>query len=135
MEKRTTVLVADGSEEFCTQLSRELQSCGYQIVGTAADGLSAIEQLKAVSPEVLILDLMLPKADGFTVLRSLSGQPRPKLLLTAPFATEFVTAAAVKRYPYVKDATEQVRLLALDVTEAELLKKKKLNRERMKDML
>ena len=95
MEKRTTVLIADGSEEFCTQLSRELQSSGYQIIGTATDGLSAMEQLKAAAPEVLILDLMLPKADGFTVLQALSGEHRPKLLLTAPFATEFVTGAAV----------------------------------------
>lgn len=95
MEKRTTVLVADGSEEFCTQLSRELQSSGYQLVGTATDGLSAIKQIKAAAPEVLILDLMLPKADGFTVLRSLPEEHRPKLLLTASFATEFVTSAAM----------------------------------------
>ena len=77
MEKRTTVLVADGSEEFCAQLSKALQNGGYQVVGTATDGQSALEQLKAVEPDVLIMDLMLPKMDGVTVLKSMSQKKRP----------------------------------------------------------
>ncbi len=94
MEKRTTVLVADGSEEFCAQLSRALQNGGYQVVGTATDGQSALEQLRAALPEVVILDLMLPKVDGITVLKSLPRENRPKLLLTAAFATDYVSGVA-----------------------------------------
>ena len=94
MEKRTTVLVADGSEDFCAQLSGALQNGGYQIVGTATDGQSAIEQLKAVAPEVVVLDLMLPKADGITVLKSLPREKRPKILMMAAFATDYVAGAA-----------------------------------------
>ena len=92
MEKRTTVLVADGSEDFCAQLSKSLQSSGYQVVGTATDGQSALEQIKASEPEVVILDLMLPKVDGITVLKSLPQKNRPKLLLTAAFATDYVSS-------------------------------------------
>ena len=94
MEKRTTVLVADGSEDFCAQLSGALQNGGYQIVGTATDGQSAIEQLKAAAPEVVVLDLMLPKADGITVLKSLPREKRPKILMMAAFATDYVAGAA-----------------------------------------
>jgi len=94
MEKRTTVLVADGSEEFCAQLSKALQNGGYQVVGTATDGQSALEQLKAVEPDVLIMDLMLPKMDGVTVLKSMSQKKRPKLLLMAAFATDYVSGVA-----------------------------------------
>ena len=94
MEKRTTVLVADGSEEFCAQLSKALQNSGYQVVGTATDGQSAMEQLKAVEPEVVILDLMLPKVDGVTVLKSIPQKNRPKLLLLAAFATDYVSGVA-----------------------------------------
>ena len=71
MEKRTTVLVADGSEEFCAQLSKALQNSGYQVVGT-----------------------MLPKVDGVTVLKSLPQKNKPKLLLTAAFATDYVSGVA-----------------------------------------
>ena len=94
MEKRTTVLVADGSEDFCAQLSGALQNGGYQIVGTATDGQSAIEQLKAAAPEVVVLDLMLPKADGITVLKSRPREKRPKILMLAAFATDYVAGAA-----------------------------------------
>ncbi len=94
MEKRTTVLVADGSEEFCIQLSKALQNGGYQVVGTATDGQSALEQLKAVEPDVLILDLMLPKMDGVTVLKNMPQKNRPKLLLMAAFATDYVAGVA-----------------------------------------
>ena len=94
MEKRTTVMVADGSEEFCAQLSRSLQTSGYQVVGTATDGQSALDQLRAAEPEVLVMDLMLPKVDGVTVLKSLSREHRPKLLLTAAFATDYVAGIA-----------------------------------------
>ncbi len=95
MEKRTTVLVADGSEDFCTQLSAALQNGGYQVVGTAADGNSAMEQIRATNPEVVVLDLMLPKADGITVLKSLPREGRPKILLLSAFATDYVATAAV----------------------------------------
>ena len=94
MEKRTTVLIADGSEEFCIQLSKALQNGGYQVVGTATDGQSALEQLKAVEPDVLILDLMLPKIDGVTVLKNMPQTHRPKLLLMAAFATDYVAGVA-----------------------------------------
>ncbi len=94
MEKRTTVLIADGSEEFCAQLITALQNADYQVVGSAADGQSAIEQIKAAAPEVVILDLMLPKADGFSVLRTIPREKRPKVLMLAALATDYVTATA-----------------------------------------
>ena len=66
----------------------------YQVVGSAADGQSAIEQIKAAAPEVVILDLMLPKADGFSVLRTIPREKRPKVLMLAALATDYVTATA-----------------------------------------
>ena len=123
MEKRTTVLVADGSEEFCMQLSAALQNGGYQVVGTAADGNSAIEQIRAAAPEVVVLDLMLPKADGITVLKSLPREGRPKILLLSAFATDYVATAAVAAgadYLMLKPCSAQtVALRVGEILEAE----------------
>ena len=110
MEKRTTVLVADGSEEFCAQLSAALQNGGYQVVGTATDGQSALEQLRAAAPEVLVLDLMLPKGDGVAVVESVPREKRPKLLLLAAFATDYVAGIAASLgadYLMLKPCTAQ----------------------------
>ncbi|MBR6120067.1 MAG: sporulation transcription factor Spo0A [Oscillospiraceae bacterium] len=94
MEKRTSVLIADGSEEFCAQLTAALQNAGYQVLGSATDGQSAVEQLKAAAPDVVILDLMLPKADGFSVLRTVPRERRPKVLMLAALATDYVISMA-----------------------------------------
>ena len=110
MEKRTTVLVADGSEEFCARLSGALQNGGYQVVGTATDGQSAAEQLKAAAPDVMILDLMLPKGDGLSVISSVPKEKRPKLLLLAGLATDYVlnaASAAGADYLMLKPCTAQ----------------------------
>ncbi len=96
MEKRTSVLIADGSEDFCAQLSGALQAGGYEVAGVATDGEAAIELVQNTKPEVLVLDLMLPKADGLSVLRALPQEPRPKLLLLTTFATEFVANTAAE---------------------------------------
>ena len=70
MENRIKVLIADGSEAFCGHLKNELQQLdGYDLVGTAADGEEAVRLLEATKPDILVLDLMLAKRDGISVLR------------------------------------------------------------------
>ena len=60
MEHATTVFIADGTEDFCTGLSAALQHAdGFQVVGTAADGESAIRMIEERKPDLLVLDLML----------------------------------------------------------------------------
>ena len=69
MNKLTTVIIADNTEEFCTGLSSALQQAGgFQILGTATDGEQAIRLVSERKPDVLVLDLMLPKRDGISVL-------------------------------------------------------------------
>lgn len=96
MERATTVFIADSAEDFCTGLSAELQHTGgFQVMGTAADGEKAVEQILKLQPEVLVLDLMLSKRDGISVLKSISGMERkPTVLATSAFITQYVSAAA-----------------------------------------
>ena len=96
MNRLTTVVIADNTEEFCTGLSAALQqSGGFQIIGTATDGEQAIRLVSERKPDVLVLDLMLPKRDGISVLRSVSAmEKRPVTLATSGFVTEYVASAA-----------------------------------------
>ena len=96
MNRLTTVVIADNTEEFCTGLSAALQqSGGFQIIGTATDGEQAIRLVSERKPDVLVLDLMLPKRDGISVLRSISAmEKRPVTLATSGFVTEYVASAA-----------------------------------------
>ncbi len=96
MEHATTVFIADSAEDFCTGLSAAISRAdGFQVVGTAADGEHAIRMIEEKKPEVLVLDLMLAKKDGLSVLKALAHLDRkPLVLATSAFVTEYVSAAA-----------------------------------------
>ena len=96
MEQLTKVFIADSAEDFCNGLTAALQRTGgFQVVGTASDGEQAIRLIPERKPEILVLDLMLSKQDGISVLKSLQSQDRrPITLATTAFVTEYVSAAA-----------------------------------------
>ena len=96
MDHQTTVLIADSSEEFCGALTTALlRAAGFQVVGTAGDGEQAIRLIQERKPEVLVLDLMLSKQDGISVLKAVSNLDRkPVTLATSAFVTGYVSAAA-----------------------------------------
>ena len=95
MEHATTVLIADSAEEFCAGLTASLQrSDGFQVVGTANDGEQAISMITQLKPDVLVLDLMLSKQDGISVLKSMAGMERkPVVLAITCFVSPYVSAA------------------------------------------
>ena len=96
MDHCTTVFIADSTDEFCSGLSAALQHAGgFQVLGTASDGELAIRMVTEKKPDVLVLDLMLAKKDGISVLKALSGMSkRPITLATSGFITEYVASAA-----------------------------------------
>ena len=68
---------------------------GIQIVGEAGDGLEVIEKSAQLTPDVVLMDLKLPKLDGLAVLRSIQNRPqRSKVILFASpeYKDEFVEA-------------------------------------------
>lgn len=75
MMKQINVLVADNSEEFTGLFSQYLSfNPNINIVGIARDGQEAIDLVKEKNPNVLLLDLVMPRIDGFEVLRRVSAE-------------------------------------------------------------
>ena len=95
MDHLSTVFIADSSEEFCAGLAARLQQIGgYQIIGTAADGEQAIRMVTQLKPDILVLDLMLSKQDGLSVMKAVNNLDRPPVVLaTSAFVTAYVSAA------------------------------------------
>lgn len=77
------VLVVDDEADIRDLVSMTLQREGFDVV-CARDGADAIDQARARMPELIVLDLMLPKVDGFDVCRTLRAEANvPILMLTA----------------------------------------------------
>ncbi len=63
-----TVLIVDDHADFRAQASELLEAAGYEVVGSCADGCSALEAISGLCPDVVLLDVQLPDIDGFRVM-------------------------------------------------------------------
>ena len=66
------VVVVDDHAGFRTTARRLLEADGWQVVGEAADGASAIEVVAVLQPDLVLLDIGLPDLDGFAVAELLA---------------------------------------------------------------
>ena len=77
------ILVVEDDRTMLDVLKYNLSKEGYRVL-TASDGVQALETARSGSPELVILDIMLPKLDGYEVCRILRQEMTvPILMLTA----------------------------------------------------
>ena len=125
------ILVVDDEPSITKLVSFNLEKAGYD-VDTAADGQAALEKVQDIQPDLIVLDLMLPKVDGLEVCKRLRQENNhiPVIMLTAkdeeldrvlglelgaddyvtkPFSPRELVARvkAVLRRSAIKDALEQ----------------------------
>ncbi|AZS16340.1 response regulator transcription factor [Paenibacillus lutimineralis] len=74
------ILVVDDESSIRTALAYALRREGYE-VETAADGQEALGMVETFQPAVMVLDVMMPRINGYDVCRKLDGQLRPAILL------------------------------------------------------
>ena len=83
---RTTILSVDDEPDVTQLVKFHLNKAGFDVV-TAASGREALDQVRAVKPDLILLDLMLPDIDGFGVCEILRRQTEtatiPIIILTA----------------------------------------------------
>jgi DNA-binding NarL/FixJ family response regulator len=76
-----TVLIVDDHPGFRSAARRLLELEGYIVIGEAPDGLSAIDAVRALRPDVVLLDIQLPDVDGFEVCKRLHGAGHPPTIV------------------------------------------------------
>jgi DNA-binding NarL/FixJ family response regulator len=79
-----TVLIVDDHPTFRLTARALLEAEGFEVIGEAADGASAIEQAQLLRPDVMLLDVQLPDMDGFAVSAALCKNGwSPSIVLTS----------------------------------------------------
>jgi adenylate cyclase len=93
MHEPPLVLAVDDLPDNLEILRLRLESQGYQ-VATAADGVEALQRLRELDPDLVLLDVAMPKLDGIEVVRTMRGDPTlsatPVILVTAKSDTRDV---------------------------------------------
>ncbi len=77
MERQAKILVVDDDPDILEAIRAILEAHSHQVV-TARDGGEGLDKLKEERPDLMILDLLMPRMDGFAVLKELQDPRRSK---------------------------------------------------------
>ncbi len=75
MDTQPKILVVDDDPDITRAIKMVLESRKYQVI-TAANGEEGLDKIREEKPDLLILDLLMPKKDGFAVVRELKEGPK-----------------------------------------------------------
>jgi DNA-binding NarL/FixJ family response regulator len=91
-----TVVIVDDNEAFRAQARLLLASDGSDVIGEAGNGLSGLETVHRLRPNIALLDAQLPDVDGFSVARELRDQVRQTavVIISTRDATDYGSAVS-----------------------------------------
>ncbi|MCZ6581858.1 MAG: response regulator [Thaumarchaeota archaeon] len=76
------IMIADDSESTRIALKNIILDSNHELVAEAVDGLDAVEKFHSLSPDVLLLDIAMPKKDGLITLQELKRTtPQAKVIM------------------------------------------------------
>jgi two-component system response regulator (stage 0 sporulation protein A) len=100
MGDRINILIADDNREFCEILQEYIRSQDdFNLVGVAYNGLETLKMIQELSPDVVVLDIIMPHLDGIGVLEKLeilNLTNRPKVIILTTLGQEFMTQRSVE---------------------------------------
>ena len=99
MEICRKVIVADANDSYRAMLREAIEQSGeFTVVADVNDGKSALQQVRDLSPDLLVLDVVLPELDGFGVLEQIRKEELPvRTMMVSSFFTEQVVAEALEK--------------------------------------
>ncbi|MEO8518440.1 MAG: response regulator transcription factor [Dermatophilaceae bacterium] len=86
---RSGVLIVDDNAPFRELARALLQAEGFEVVGEAADAVSALISARALRPRLVLLDVQLPGQDGFEVARQLAQEAEPPMVILVSSRAEW----------------------------------------------
>jgi two-component system chemotaxis response regulator CheY len=90
--KMARIMIADDSELVRSTLKDMLELGKHQVVSEAVDGVDTLEKFDSVNPDVLLLDIAMPKKDGVeTLIQIMKSNPNAKvIMITAHYDMELI---------------------------------------------
>jgi two-component system, LytTR family, response regulator len=110
-ERPITVLVADDEPLVRRRIARLLRAeSGLEVVAECKGGLSAVEQIRALSPDLVFLDIQMPDLDGFGVITEVGVAAMPSVVFITAFDQYAIRAFEVHALDYLLKPFDEERL-------------------------
>lgn len=114
---RKKILVVDDEIEHADMVEMRLVANNYEVL-RAVDGLEGVERAVQEKPDLILLDLMMPRMDGYTALQRLKSEPTtrkiPVIILSAKGETDSIFMAQdLRATDYLIKPFEDIELLEM----------------------
>jgi two-component system chemotaxis response regulator CheY len=92
-----TVLICDDAVFMRTMISDILEESGYEIVGQAESGVQAIERYKALRPDLVTMDIVMPDMGGIDAVREITSfDANAKILMCSAMGQQALVVEAIQ---------------------------------------
>ncbi len=92
-----TVLVCDDAISMRTMISDILSQAGFEVVGEAESGLQAVEKYRALKPDLVTMDIVMPDMGGIEAVREIcKDDPEAKILMCSAMGQQALVVEAIQ---------------------------------------
>lgn len=136
MAEKYRIVIADDEALICMDLREMLEEAGHEVVGVGSDGVEALDLVKKKKPDLVILDVKMPRLDGLQAAKMIAHDNLAPVVLLTAFGDEDMIEKAKKSmvFGYVMKPVEERTLFpAIQIAVSQYRQKRDMV-DRVKDM-
>lgn len=136
MAEKYRIVIADDEALICMDLREMLEEAGHEVVGVGSDGVEALDLVKEKKPDLVILDVKIPRLDGLQAAKMIAHDNLAPVVLLTAFGDEDMIEKAKKSmvFGYVMKPVEERTLFpAIQIAVSQYRQKRDMV-DRVKDM-
>lgn len=136
MAEKYRIVIADDEALICMDLREMLEEAGHEVVGVGSDGVEALDLVKEKKPDLVILDVKMPRLDGLQAAKMIAHDNLAPVVLLTAFGDEDMIEKAKKSmvFGYVMKPVEERTLFpAIQIAVSQYRQKRDMV-DQVKDM-
>ncbi len=129
MMKSYRIVIADDESLICMDLKEMLEEAGHEVVGIGGDGVEALELVREKKPDLVILDVQMPRLDGIAAAKMMAHDNLAPVVLLTAFGDEDMIERAKNSFVFgyvMKPVSERVLFPAIEMAVGQFAHKKEI---------
>ncbi len=123
------IVIADDESLICMDLKEMLEEAGHEVVGIGGDGVEALDLVREKKPDLVILDVQMPRLDGIAAAKMMAHDNLAPVVLLTAFGDEDMIERAKNSFVFgyvMKPVSERVLFPAIEMAVGQFVHKKEI---------